>query len=67
MIVKFRRIKPDSQRTWLAVFTGVDPDHLQLSGQLCLHTGEYQLLVAALLEGAKHTDGHLAVLAEGQQ
>ena len=43
-------------------FIGEDADHLQLAGELHLHIGEWQLLGAALLIGAKHTANQLHIL-----
>ena len=43
------------------VFIGVDQDHLQLSGNLVMEIGEWQLFGAALLMGAAKSNGRLTV------
>ncbi len=43
----------------IRVFVGRDVDHLQLSGDLTLHVGEYQLFGAALCHAAGAFHGQL--------
>lgn len=46
------------------VFVGPDRDHLALAGTLVMDIGQYQLFGAALLMGAKKTQGLLTVESE---
>ena len=56
--------KWNHSRIDVAVFVGIDRDHLQLAGSLNLNVGEWQLFAAAIALGARATMGHLAVLVD---
>lgn len=63
--LKFRAKLPKvSREIKVQCFAGVDKGHLQLAGNLLLHTQEWQLLGAALLLGAEKTNGELEVIIE---
>lgn len=64
MIVKLRSKPLQGDRVVEQVFVGEDEDHLQLAGELHLHAGEATLLGAALVLGAKETNGHLRVITD---
>lgn len=48
------------------VFVGPDHEHLALAGQLCLDIGQWQLFGAALMLGAKRTQGQLKIESPDQ-
>lgn len=47
------------------VFMGEQRGSLALTGVLILHVGEWQLFVAALIEGGRGLGQHLEVITEG--
>ena len=53
MICKLRLERADPNRIRVRVFCGADEEHLEQTGTLLLHVGEYQTLSCALLMGSK--------------
>jgi hypothetical protein len=66
-IFKLRLMSIGPDAVEIRLFTGPDPDHLQLAGTLRLRVGEWQLLGTALLFGERHVMGHLKTIIEGER
>lgn len=51
----------EDNRIRARIFVGREVGNFQLAGDLLLHVGEWQIIMAALGMGAKATHGHLEV------